>query len=152
MDEYPSLEELLPHRGAMLLLERVLAFTAEEARCACTVRGDAWYAQGGRIPAWIGLELMAQTCGVHAGLNALRQGSPPRKGALLGSRAYRAGVAYFGDGERLTVAARNVYWDASGLGAYDCAIFRRDQELAAARLTVYEPEDFGRFILNGPRE
>ena len=148
MSIFPPIEELLPHRGNMLLLSRVLAADDESAACEAVPDADAWYADAdGLMPAWIGIELMAQTIAAHVALIARRAGKPPRPGVLLGTRAYRAGVERFAAGKPLEVMARVTYRDASGLGAYDCTLVDSSgTELATAAITVYEPADFAKFI------
>ena len=41
---FPPIEELLPHRGTMLLLDAVLAGADESLIAQARVQGDAWYA------------------------------------------------------------------------------------------------------------
>lgn len=148
MNVFPPIEALLPHRGNMLLLQRLLAADDESATCEAIPDAKAWYADvDGAMPSWIGIELMAQSIAAHVTLIARRSGNPPRPGVLLGTRAYKTEVSRFPAGKALQITARLSYRDASGLGAYDCLI-ADDQgtTLATAAVTVYEPEDFKRFI------
>ena len=142
----PSIEELIPHRGSMLWLERVTQARPESIEAEAVVRRDAWYVdeQAG-MPAWLGIELMAQAIAAHVGMQGWLAGKPPKPGVLLGCRRYEARVGRFAPGI-LTVVARVAYRDESGFGAYDCAILGAQGELAAGRLKVYEPEDFERFL------
>jgi predicted hotdog family 3-hydroxylacyl-ACP dehydratase len=49
----------------------------------------------------------------------------------------------------LRIATHLTYRDATGLGAYDCTIVDgHGTRVAAAAMTVYEPEDFAQFIYN----
>ena len=41
----------------MLLVERVVAWDAQHAVVAATPQADAWYAEDGAMPSWIGIEL-----------------------------------------------------------------------------------------------
>lgn len=143
----PAIEELLPHRDTMLLLDRVTGFKDATTTAEYTPRRSAWYADArGHMPAWIGIELMAQTVAAHVGLTKRLVGEPPKMGALLGTRSYRSAVPHFKVNETLLICATMVYRDASGLGAYDCAIAGQDTELATATLKVFEPEDFQSFM------
>lgn len=144
---FPPIEELLMHRDNMLLLHEVAAFSDEAVTCRCAPDAGAWYAGAEGMPAWIGIELMAQAIGVHVALLARREGRPPKPGALLGTRAYRSEIPAFAAGRALRVEARQTFRDAEGLASYDCAIRSEAGEtLASAALTVYEPKDFERFI------
>ncbi|MCM8614104.1 beta-hydroxyacyl-ACP dehydratase [Accumulibacter sp.] len=142
------IEDLLPHRGSMLLLTGMLEADAESATCEAMPDAKAWYAESdGTMPAWIGIELMAQTIAVHVALIARRAGRRPRPGVLLGTRAYRAGADRFPVGQPLQITARSTHRDATGLGAYDCTLADdRGTVLAMAAITVYEPEDFAQFL------
>lgn len=144
---FPPIEALLPHRGTLLLLDRVLAGDEQSIEAERTVPAGAWYSdETGAMPAWIAIELMAQAIAAFANLQAHVQGEPPKRGLLLGSKAYRAGAARIAAGERLRVTAQLLFRDDSGFAAYDCAIIGAAGELAAATLKVYEPADFDAFI------
>jgi predicted hotdog family 3-hydroxylacyl-ACP dehydratase len=150
--EVPSLEEVMPHRGAMLLLERIESWDQEQVVVSAVPRADAWYSDAGAMPSWIGIELIAQAIAAHVGLMARSLGEPPRRGVLLGTRRYRATQAHFQPERELTITARAVYREPSGLGSYDGAITLAGASVAAslatASVTVYEPADFEAF-LNG---
>lgn len=47
------------------------------------------------MPAWFGIELMAQAIAAHVGLLSMRDGNPARPGVLLGSRKYEAHTPAF---------------------------------------------------------
>jgi predicted hotdog family 3-hydroxylacyl-ACP dehydratase len=147
MEAFPAIEELLPHRGAMLLLDSVLSGDESSIVARATVPEAAWYLddQGG-MPAWIGIEVMAQAIAAHASLQGRVKGRPPKRGVLLGCRAYRARMSRVAAGSLLQVSAKMTFVDESGLRAYDCAIESRSAELASATLKVFEPEDFEAFM------
>jgi predicted hotdog family 3-hydroxylacyl-ACP dehydratase len=143
----PPIEEILPHRGTMLLLDRVLDLDAETITAEYTPCKDVWYADAsGHMPAWIGIELMAQTIAAHVGLIKRSAGCPPKQGALLGTRRYSATQPAFVAGQPLRIGAKMIYRDTSGLGAYDCSITSGGEEVASATLKVYEPDDFQSFL------
>jgi predicted hotdog family 3-hydroxylacyl-ACP dehydratase len=130
----------------MLLVDRVVAWDAQHAVVAATPKADAWYAEDGAMPSWIGVELMAQAIAAHVGLVARSQGKPPKAGVLLGTRQYRATQPRFAAGAELIVRAHLTYRDESGLGSYDSTITLGDAEVAKASVNVYEPPDFAAFL------
>ena len=143
----PPVEDLLPHRGTMLLLDRVTEFAADTVVAEYAPRADAWYSDDkGNMVAWVGIELMAQTVAAHVALTKRLIGLPVKMGALLGTRSYRTNTASFASGRILQIHAREVFRDESGLAGYECAIACGGMQLAEAVLKVYEPEDFGRFM------
>lgn len=145
---YPPIAELLAHRDNMLLLDRVLESGSAGIRVAASVDGEAWYADAdGAMPAWIGIELMAQAIAALVGLNAREKGLPPKQGLLLGTRGFTARVPTFPRGARLVVAASEVFREDNGLAAFDARIELAGAEkageiVAEATLKVFEPADF----------
>lgn len=147
----PPIEDLVPHRGAMLLLDGVAAADAAGIEAHATVRAGAWYLdERGAMPAWIGIELMAQAVAAFAGLEGRRSGRPPRPGMLLGTRAYRAHAPSFPPGERLRISAKLAEADESGFGTYECAIHGAAGPLAEATLKVFAPADLRGYIESRP--
>lgn len=144
---FPPIEELLPHRGTMLLLDRVFSGNENSIVAGTTVPEAAWYLdEEGGMPAWIGIELMAQAIAAHAALQGRLKGEPPKRGVLLGCRAYRARAPRAAAGALLKVSARATVVDETGLAAYDCRIDSGTAEFATATLKVFEPEDFDAFM------
>ncbi len=144
---WPPVSTLLPHRGEMLLIDRVLDSAGSRTAVEAPLSAAAWYVDAlGQVPAWIGVELMAQAIGAHASLVALAAGAPPRRGVLLGTRAYTTTVPAFRAGDCLTIAAQASFHDESGLAAYVCTIERAGMRLAEAELKVYEPADFAQYL------
>lgn len=146
----PPIDEVLLHRGTMQLLDAVTAFSPESATARYRVDATAWYADAdGAMPAWIGIELMAQAVAAHVALLARSKGLPPRAGALLGTRSFQSLRPAFPAETELTITAHLEFRDDSGLGAYECEIALGDEVAATSTLKVFEPEDFGQFIAGG---
>jgi len=144
---FPPIEQIIPHRGTMLLLDAVSACSDDALTAHARVRTNAWYADAdGAMPAWIGIELMAQAIAAHVGLLALRAGLPARPGVLLGARRYDAFVAAFARDARLGVTVNEVLRGDEGHGAYDCTIAHDGVRCAQATVKVYQPRDFRTFI------
>ncbi|KLU21175.1 beta-hydroxyacyl-ACP dehydratase [Caballeronia mineralivorans PML1(12)] len=146
---FGPIETILPHRGTMLLLDRVSDCTDETLTAYASVRADAWYADAdGAMPAWIGIELMAQAIAAHVGLLAMRAGGRARPGVLLGSRRYEAHIPAFARGAQLRIEAKELLRgdDGQGHGAYECAIHHDSVCCAEAVIKVYQPADFQSFI------
>jgi len=138
----PPIEELLPHRYGMLLVDRVVAWDEASATVSASPSAEGWYAEAGGMPSRIGIELMAQAIAAHVSIVAWSKGEPPKKGVLLGARAYRATRPHFAVSSELIVKATRAFSDDSGMGAYDCTI----ENAAKARILVFEPPDFEAFI------
>jgi predicted hotdog family 3-hydroxylacyl-ACP dehydratase len=149
---FGPIETILPHRGTMLLLDRVSDCTDETLTACASVRADAWYADAdGAMPAWIGIELMAQAIAAHVALLAMREGGKARPGVLLGSRRYEAHIPAFACGAQLRIEAKELLRGehGQGHGAYECAIHHDGVCCAEAVIKVYQPADFQSFIEGG---
>jgi predicted hotdog family 3-hydroxylacyl-ACP dehydratase len=133
----------------MVLLDRVLEWDDDSILAELTIGPATPFldpCQG--VPAHVGLEWMAQTCGLYAGLESKAKAEPVRLGFLLGTRRYQACRSYFLVGESLTVAARLVLREG-GMAVFDCRILNADgAEQAAAQLTLYQPEDASGILAN----
>ena len=70
MLEKHQIEELLPHRGAMFLLERVLSSSRDDIVCATRshLQQDNPLRHAGHLPAHAAIEYAAQATGIHGGL------------------------------------------------------------------------------------
>ncbi len=134
--------ELLPHRPPMLLIDEIIDWGAQHASAALTIRPDTLFLEGDRVPAHIGIEYMAQTCGAWAGAVARESGLAPRRGYLLGARAFRWHRPAFLLGERLVIGVRLTYRDAA-LGRFLGRIEIDGVLAAESDLTVYEPPENG---------
>ncbi|MBX7114703.1 MAG: 3-hydroxylacyl-ACP dehydratase [Myxococcaceae bacterium] len=120
-----TIAELIPHRGALCLLDGVIESHGPRLRAQLTVRDDGFFfdaVSGGGVPAWVGLEYMAQTAAAHVGVEQRLAGSAPRVGFLLGTRRYRCNVPVFTPGTVLTVSVERVALSHEGLAAYEARI------------------------------
>ncbi|MEN8162435.1 MAG: hypothetical protein ABFS41_20350, partial [Myxococcota bacterium] len=77
--DWPPLSELLPHAGPMRLLDRVEAHDGAVTRCRVHPAASGLF-QGadGSVPAWVGIEYMAQCAAAHGGLLGHARGEAPR--------------------------------------------------------------------------
>lgn len=133
--------ELVPHRGPMLLVDRLLDDDAESARAEATVKPGQLFLTEAGLPAWVGIELMAQTVAAWAGARALLAGDPVRLGFLLGSRRYEATRPCFPVGARLEIEARQELVAENGLAVFACRILEAAEVVATAHLNVFQPSD-----------
>jgi len=134
-------EEVMLHRGPMLLLNRLGTFEESRMTAYVDVSADSsFFVAGAGVPLWIGIEYMAQAIAAHGGIRAKYAGRPIPLGLLIGCHNFTGNVSHFAEGARLTVRATELVADAEGLGAYDCAIEAEGIEVSA-RLTVFVSPD-----------
>jgi predicted hotdog family 3-hydroxylacyl-ACP dehydratase len=141
------IEAIIPHRGSMLLIDGVDTFADATLDAHARVDPHAWYADAdGAMPAWIGIELMAQAIAAHVALLAMRGGGTARPGVLLGSRSYQALQPAFRSGARLRIHVSELLRGDEGHGAYECTIDDGEVRCAEAVIKVFQPSDFHSFI------
>ncbi len=129
---------LIPHTGDMVLLDRIIDFDDPRLSAELVVRSDGLL--GGdesSVPAWVGIEYMAQTIAAYAGMVAKQANLPIRLGFLLGTRRYISNVGAFKVGTKLTINIEKILHD-DNLGVFDCRIVGEGIEVTA-NLNVYQP-------------
>jgi predicted hotdog family 3-hydroxylacyl-ACP dehydratase len=150
LNGFPPIDDLLPHRGTMRLLTRVLAYGDETLSAAAHVDGTAWYADAdGSMPVWISIELMAQAIAAHVALRSRLEGKPMQPGVLLGARRLDVAVQAFARDTVLRIDVCETIKIDGGHGAYDCAIrttLPDSPALATAIVKVYQPDNFEQFM------
>jgi len=157
----PALTDLVPHRPPMLLLDRLIAWDDEKVLCEVRIdrtspfleraQGPAREGSDELVPAVVGIEYMAQTVAVFAGLRARASGGEPRIGFLIGCRELLLSAEGFRVGDVLVVEARHV-WGETEVGSFACKVARHDEVLVSGTLTVYQgplPSSAGASV-NGP--
>lgn len=149
--ELLPIENYVPHRSAMLLLDRLLAADDESAVAEVTVPRDGLFMHDAGMPSWVGIEYMAQTVAAWAGCRSLQKGRAVQIGFLLGSRRYETAQPFFAPGTRLTISVRCELLGDNGLSMFDCRIEADGaKELATARISVFEPVDGNAYIPPSP--
>ncbi|SEF60483.1 ApeP family dehydratase [Marinobacterium lutimaris] len=141
-----SIDEIVPQSGTMSLLSDLVdhgdgwietSVAIESCSLFCTEKG---------VPAWVGIEYMAQTIGAHAGLQERLSGREPAIGFLVGTRRYSAETSLFSVGQQLSVYAEHSFTADNGLMVFDCRIAEAGRLLAEASLNVYQPDDVTAYV------
>ena len=128
---------VIPHSGNMVLLDRIIECDDNALSAELVVRADGLLGNDPCVPAWAGIEYMAQAIGAYAGIMAKSAGEPIRLGFLLGTRRYSSNVAAFKVGSTLTVRVEKII-QTDSLGAFECRIQGVDVDVRA-NLNVYQP-------------
>jgi predicted hotdog family 3-hydroxylacyl-ACP dehydratase len=138
MRAFPSIESVLPHDRPMILIDEIVACDETSLVAAVTITDRSLFLEADGVPAYVGIEYMAQACGAYAGVRALAAGDPVRVGFLLGTRQYMAHVSCFRRDDRLTISVTMIYRDQE-MGVFDCRIAVDGRLAAEAQLNVYQP-------------
>ena len=146
---YP-IEDTVPHRPPMVLIDEIVARESGRIATAVTVRPDELFFRPGQgLPVHVALEWMAQTCAAYGGAEARDAGGTPRIGFLLGTRDFRATRSWLSEGERFEITAVLDFHDDE-LASFSCGVTdaRNGQSVASASLTVFHPRD-ARSVISG---
>jgi len=135
------IEDVVPHRGAMLFVDQLLAADKDAVAVSATIRLGQMFTVDAGLPAWVGVELMAQAIAAWAGWQARQRGERVKLGFLLGTRRYETTCEHFGIGARLRIEAHCELFGDNGLGMFSCRILEGEAVLATANLSVFEPND-----------
>lgn len=131
--------EFVLHRKSMLLLDSLIKIDTDMAVCEWCVRsGNEFMLPGLGVPAYIGIEYMAQCIAIHAGACEHVEGFPPPLGLLLGTRFYRSSERYFVEGVTYRTECRRLLGDFDGMGSFDCSIASDNRIIVQARLSVLQ--------------
>jgi predicted hotdog family 3-hydroxylacyl-ACP dehydratase len=129
--------ELLPHGPEMTVIDRLVEYSPQRSVATVTVTERSAFFAGTGVPAWVGIEYMAQTIAAQAGYEARLRGERPVVGFLLGTRAFRSELPEFPLGTMLTITVEAMVADAR-LGAFKCSI-ATDRVIATAVVNTYQP-------------
>lgn len=137
-----TMSQILPHEGRMLLLDELLEQHDDGIVTALTIRADSVLCDGmNGVPAWVGMEYMAQTACAWSGVFEARAGKKPSISLLLGTRSYKASVPVFPLDARLTVSAQLLVRDDDDLVVFQCSIrdAQTNTELASGDIKAIRP-------------
>lgn len=145
MTDWP-IAELLPHGGDMILIDRVVTFGPEQVHTQLKVRPGGLFSQAdGSLPAWVGVELMAQSVAAYAGCQSRLVGEPVQLGFLLGTRNFQCNVEAFPAGVELQIHALRSLQDDNGMGVFECHL-SGPGITAEARLSVFRPPQVASYL------
>src|SRR5690606_27211697 len=141
--------ELVPHSPPMVLLDRIIHYEDQALTAEIGISpASMFYEQAvDGVPAWVGIEYMAQAISALSGLRSRERGQPVQLGLLLGSRKVQLHTKVFHSGERYSVSVRQLVWDPSGLANFEGRIFQGDQLCVEARINVFESADIKAMIV-----
>lgn len=130
-----TVEELIPHRGPMVLLDDVLEVNEARAVCRAIPRAGGCFVVEGELPSVALVEHMAQAAAVWAGHRALTRGGNVRRGAVIGVTEIFLKAAGVRVDQELTVVAARVMGDGD-LGSFRCTVHHGDDLIAEGTLSV----------------
>ncbi len=144
MNAWPAIETLVPHTGPMLLIDTVLSHAPDRVSVEVVIRkSQLFFRPGFGVPAYVGLEMMAQAVCAWDSLKRRHGGQAPAMGFLLGCRRYKTARPHFRERECLRIEAISLMGGAA-MGSFECRILDESGlELASGVISAYRPTDLG---------
>ncbi len=133
-----NIEDLLYHARPMILIDQVKAYDLEAILTMVQITENSPFFENGHVPAYVGIEYMAQSIAAYSGIKARAEGGAVKIGYLASARNMTLQTTGFEVGEKLEIEAKLVY-DEAPMAVFDCQIKTNEKTVAAARLNVYQP-------------
>jgi predicted hotdog family 3-hydroxylacyl-ACP dehydratase len=109
--ELEELRTLMPHRGKMLLLSRVIDYVIDQnIRAEYDVTENCLFYDPDLkgVPSWAGFEFMAQAISALSGITDRARGEKPKLGFILGVSYMRMEVSVFMPGSSVEVRMNEI--------------------------------------------
>ena len=140
MIDYP-IEDLVKHRRGMLLVDRLVSYNVSGVVVEVIIKEDTSFLNDGYVPAWVGIEYVAQAVAAWGGLQAIQGDKEVKLGLLISCRKYKSTRPRFMLGEVLNVHTREEFNDGQ-MGSYSCNIYdETGKEIVTTYLSAFVPEN-----------
>ena len=144
MIEKDELLSVIPHRDKMLLLSKVIDYDLEERSIEAEYRISAdciFYDSAAMgVPAWVGLEFIAQTICALCGIRDKKMGVPQKKGFILSVSQLQLGLPFFKTGSIIYIKAKETE-RMDPICFLEGEIFLDGKKVLEGKLTIMEVDD-----------
>ncbi len=144
---YPPLEQLLPHQPPMILIDRLLEANEQETVCEVTITPESMFLEAAGVPAFVGLEYMAQSVAAHIGYQHYLAHEPITVGLLMGTRRLETACQCFELGQTLRIHVSHV-WGTLELRRFRCTITAAPTGIVLqhAELLIFKPKNVQSYL------
>ena len=129
----------------MSLLTRIIDYGEDWLSAEIDIVPESVFADDEGVPAWVGLEYMAQAIAAYGGRKERETGGVPKIGFLLGSRKYECDAEVFAPGQKLEVRVQVEMISENGLNVFNCRLQGQGVS-ATAVVNVFQPDDAEKFL------
>jgi len=136
-----NVSELIVHKAPMILIDRIESYDDKSIQSVIEIKQSSPFLNENAVPAYIGIEYMAQTVACFSGIKALEADNAVRIGFLVSVRKLKLFTNAYSIGSSL-VAKSCVLYDDGEMAAFDCQILYENHILAEAKLNVYQPYEY----------
>lgn len=136
----PHIHQLIPHQAPMILVDRLIDVGDEHIHTQVDIQSSNLFfdESSQTVPAYVGIEFMAQSIAAWSGYQAWKQDVEPSIGFLLGTRRYHCQHAQFSLDTTLDIHAEKVM-ENNGMAVFQCIIEQQGKEVASAQLNAFVP-------------
>ena len=152
--EYDELINLLPHKGKMFLLSRVISYDIKSY--SITTEYDIkkecifYEPENDGVPCWVAFELMAQSISAMSGIAHHIRGDSPLPGVILSVVGFDSSVSYFKNNTTVRISVSQDFMDeTTRVSRYICRLYTSpDDETPSvtANLSVMEVQNVSAFF------
>jgi len=143
MIDKQELLTLIPHRGEMMMLSRVIKYDTKEKSIEAEydITEDCLFFDSAKngVPSWTGFELIAQAVSAFIGIRDRENGIPPKEGYILGISDMRMGLPILKNNSIITIKSIELD-NVHPVYIFDGVIIQDGQEVLAGKITVMEVE------------
>jgi predicted hotdog family 3-hydroxylacyl-ACP dehydratase len=141
--EREELQTLIPHKGKMLLLDKIIDYDIEHSiRAEYNVTENCIFYDPvlDGVPSWVGFEFMAQAISVLTGIRKREKGQKPAIGFILSIPSMRMEIPLFKNGSSVELRVEET--DCTDIiFTYEGEAFLENKEVMEGKLMVMEVSD-----------
>jgi len=141
--EQEELQTIIPHKGKMLLLNRVIEYNNDHSLRAeyDITRNCIFYDPAiDGVPAWAAFEFMAQAISALSGIRSREKGEKPKAGFILSIPSMKMDIPFFKNGISVEVYVKET--DCTEMiYSFDGAAFLENKKVVEGKLMVIEVSD-----------
>ena len=143
-DTHEKVSELVPHKGKMHLLSRVVSYDVENfiAETEVDVNEKSMFYEDiyDGVPVWIAFEYMAQSVSVLIGIVCKKMNLPPKMGFILSVTNFQAYENVFRNGETVRLWVKQLVRVDKAV-TFEGRAFVNDKLIATATMNTIEVDD-----------
>jgi predicted hotdog family 3-hydroxylacyl-ACP dehydratase len=144
MIEKEELLSFMPHRGRMLLLDRIKEYDMEEhsIEAEYLITEDCLFydSAAAGVPAWVGFEFIAQAISAFKGLKDRAEGKQPGMGFILSVSQMRIDIPFFPAGNIIEIKAKEIC-HMDSVYTLEGEILLEGRKALEGKLTVIDVDD-----------
>lgn len=141
MTDIPSVDQLLPHDDPMILIDRAISVEALSIHCQVDIGAHNLFfdTESQTVPAYVGIEFMAQSVAAWSGYHALENGTTPQSDSYSVLVATNHCVMNSPRSD-LDIYAEQLMED-SGMAVFTARVEDQGELVAQCQLNVYVPTE-----------